>query len=149
MPTKEGHFRPDNPKALKAWLSFKGNKKKPSLMRAVFEDWHPDQSDAQRKKWFISAVKPFCEKMGYRFNNALEKELVHHEIMVALGRYEIKTVLGKEVKVPHSMARGKMTTEQFQELYEDVQRLGAEWDVVILDLSASEIEAMKAASSPA
>ncbi len=141
--TEDGKFVPDSPAALRALLQTKAKGKKDIAI--TVDDWKPLQTDPQRRVWFGIVVKRFCEYMGYRFNNKDDREFVHHQILIACGRYDIKKIFGKEEKVAHSMKRGSMTTEQFSELLADVQQLGAEQGVVIPDPNSVEGLGMLAA----
>lgn len=142
-PTEDGRFVPDSPGALRALLKSKAKAKKKIMI--IIEDWRPVQSDAQRRMWFGIVVKRFCDETGYSFGNKHERDFVHHQVLIACGRYEVRKIFGKKVLEADSMKRGSMTAEEFSELFADAQRLGAEQEIIIPDPKSVEGLAMQAA----
>lgn len=123
-----GKFHPVNPGAFKfAGLPFKGKD-----VIITFEERADTRSNRQNRAFYGIVVKAFCEHMGYRFNNAREKEFVKNEILLAIGHYEIKAGIGgtekKVVKPTH-----KMPAKDFSVMYETCQQLGAENEIMIPD----------------
>lgn len=123
-----GKFHPSAPGAFRfAFLPFKGRE-----VVLTIEAKKETRSNRQNRAFFGIVVRAFCERMGYRFASAKDKEFVKDEILIAIGHYEIKRGLGgkekKVVKSTHNMPK-----MEFKEMYEACQMLGAENGLVIPD----------------
>lgn len=123
-----GKFRPINPGAFKfSFVPFKGRD-----VILTIEERRTTRSNRQNRAFYGIVVKAFCEHMGYRFNNARDKEFVKSVILNGIGHYEIRKGLRGET-VHDVKPTSNLDTREFKELYEACQQLGAENGLVIPD----------------
>lgn len=130
-PTETGHFAPEYPKALAAFLRSKAGKKD-ALLRVTIEDWKPTRSNQQSRAWWGLVVKPFCEYMGYRYSSEHDRRYVHEQILIAIGHCEDAPELTGEVR-KRALPTHDLKADKFWELYEGAQELGAGLGIVIPD----------------
>lgn len=98
----------------------------------TFEERKTTRSNRQNRAFYGIVVKAFCEHMGHRFANARDKEFVKGVILNGIGHYEIRKGLRGEV-VHDAKPTSNLNTQEFKELYEACQQLGAENGLVIPD----------------
>ena len=123
-----GKFHPTNPGAFK----FAGMPFKDKDVILTWEERKDTRSNKQNRAFYGVVIRLFCEYMGYRFNNARDKEIVKTEVLLAIGHYDIKRGLGdKEIRVVKPTHN--MKTKEFIEMYEQCQELGASMNIVIPD----------------
>jgi hypothetical protein len=123
-----GKFHPLNPGAFRfAGLPFKGKD-----VIVTFAERPNTRSNQQNRFFYGIVVKAFCEYMGYRFNNARDKEFVKDEILLAIGHFDIKAGIdGKEKKVVKPTHN--LPAQDFSVMCEMCQQLGAEHNLIIPD----------------
>ena len=137
---EDGRFKADSPKAFSfAMAGFKPGQR----VRVTFEAEGDNRTERQNRMFYGVVVRYFCEYMGYRFGNELEKEYVKAQVLEQVGHYDLVRGLdGKEKKLVKPTR--KMDKKAFSELYEACQELAASLGVVLPDQNSQQAMGAKA-----
>lgn len=99
---------------------FLATKKDGTRMRMTVVKDVPRRTDGMNRFWWKCIVEPFRDEMGLD-----DKDEAHRQVLIAIGHWEWKEILGTRTKVPKSTH--DLPENEFMELVNKAERLFAEY----------------------